>query len=263
MKIEKKQFQIYFDEKFLRNKGFALSIAILFFFILLFFMPFWGTVVVDNLNTSKGNVVELRKFHIGKPFTSGKNLQRVLLLPQGTAKLLLPTGWFGKRDYYIKVSGLPAISIPVNGFRRTKLLVPDTFEEQPIILAHPVAKLTSVLGRGEFMLEVLVDGRQEGKLDVYHGQAIWIGEGEDITVPKNLIEQWQFDLVSQGINSRAVSQWANPIAVTPKLILTKGMSIIVNLRRRDDMKIVFSGRHEISHSGKARQFPEEVIIHAN
>jgi hypothetical protein len=123
-------------------------------------MPFWGTVVVDNLNTSKGNVVELRKFNLGEPFTSGKHLQRVLLLPQSTAKMLLPTGWFGKRDYYIKVSGLPAISIPVNSFHRTKLLVPDSFKEQPIILARPVANLTSMLGRGEFMVEVLVDDRQ-------------------------------------------------------------------------------------------------------
>ena len=100
-------------------------------------------------------------------------------------------------------------------------------------------------------------------MDVYHGQALWIGEGEDITVPNHLIEQWQFDLVSQGINSRAVSQWASPIAVTPHLILTKGMSITINLRRRDDKEIVFSGHHKISQSGKARQFPEEVIIHAN
>ncbi len=254
----KKQLQEGFDEKILR-KGYFSVLIVAFVIGFPFYVSTKGTVMIDNLQGSRGSVVEISELAKGEGFASGEQMDRVLLLPQSKAKILLPTGWFGKRDYHVKVAGLPAIQVIAKGFRRTKLLVPDTFEERPVVLARPAAKHGPTVSEGDFMLEVLINKQPVAAIKDYRGQAVWVGAGADVMVPASLIEQWRFDLVPQGFPASAVSQWTSPVSLAPNLYLLPEMQVAIRLKRKSDQGIVFSGNHTIQ-PGKVRRFPEEVIL---
>lgn len=252
----KKQIQDCFDKHFLQQRWLCLLLAGLLVIGWLILAPNRGTLLVDSLETMASHLVKVSDIHEGMPVTDTP-VQRVVLAPRSSAKILLPTSWFGSRKYHVKISGLPARSVTVSGLRRQSLLVPDMLIERPVLLARPSAKLSGPVSDG-FSLQVLFDGEEIGVIDEYKGEAVWIGADDDVKVPEELVAEWRLEFT--GLDSKGLNRWLRPVALASTLDIPPSTKVTVNLLRREDQTVIYSKALYISKSGKARRFPEEVVL---
>ena len=103
--------------------------------------------------------MEIREFRTEVPLKP-EPVKRLTLSPRGTAKVLLATPWFGKKDYLVKISGFPARKITLSGYQRSQFFIPASMLLRPVVLIRPAAKELGVVDEG-FSLEVRIKGDKE------------------------------------------------------------------------------------------------------
>ena len=134
--------------------------------------------------------------------------------------------------------------------------------ERPVVLIRPAAKDSSIVSK-DFSLEVLIDNDHQKlvyTIPEYNGQAVWLGADADVDVPQELVSRWRLEFKSAAMEEHGISTWLPPVALAPTVEFPGSTEISVNLKNKED-EIKYSGRIAIHPSGKARYFPEEIILH--
>ncbi|MCK5228774.1 MAG: hypothetical protein KAR13_00815 [Desulfobulbaceae bacterium] len=256
----KEEIQNFFDQCFLQKRLMLLLLIIFLSGWWLGLVPARSTLLVDSLESATGHVLDVREFYEECPF-SLQPIRRVKLSPRSTAKVVLPTPWFGSKDYFIKVSSFPAKKITVSGYRRERLFIPKMLIERPVVLIRPAA-MDSSLVSNDFKMEILMNNEQKPAYTIpeYQGQSLWLGADADVDVPQKLITKWYMEFKGAGMREDGVSNWLPPVSLAPAAEFPGSTVITVNLKNRDN-EIKYSGKLTIQPSGKARYFPEEIILH--
>lgn len=249
-----------FDRYCLQSKLFLVVVGGLPLIALSTFVAGRGTLIVDNLEAKEGRLVGVYNVEEDGTRTGGP-VWRGPVPATSRVKVLLATGWFGSRTYYVKPSGLPAARVTTRSMRRKTVVVPQQFTEQPVILVRPAARILPHLSG--LTLEVWLqdkDGTAPRSLGAqeYHGGSVWIGTDEGVSVPESVVERWKLELDFEQFDPRQVLNWLRPVAIAPTAQLRGGATVSVNLVDGD--RVAFSAKVEIPRSGKILDFPKEAVL---
>jgi len=263
-KERKEEMQQRFEEKVLLRHGtwlFAGAVLVLF--------ALWaggrGTVVVDAAEDSLGRTITITPVD-----AAGASPTHQEHLPaRQSAKFLVPTRWFSARAYRVKASGLPATVVQAAPFRRLEISVPSSFLARPVVLVtlSPVLSGTIAGAAQVFDVSVLVDGKEAGRLEGYHGESLWIGADSEVAIPQASRDRWRLDMMkidasADGLRAFDVAlvRWTTTKAVAPDLVLRPGQALAVRVVRRADTFEVGHGEAVVHPLSGPQDFPQEIRI---
>jgi hypothetical protein len=255
----KAEMQQSFDRFVLQRLGLLIFLGLALFGWWIGFAPCRTTLLVDCLETTGGHFMEIREFRTEAPLEP-EPVKRLTLSPRGTAKVLLATPWFGKKDYLVKISGFPARKITLSGYQRRQFFIPASMLQRPVVLIRPAAKELGVVDEG-FSLEVRVKGNKGEifRIDNYPGKAVWFGADEDVAVPERLLDQWRQEFKMAKKNTEDIARWLPPISIGP----VDGLSGITEVSAH-----LLNRRGEIRYTGgtdlrivRERPYPKEVVLY--
>ena len=259
----KKQFQRHFDELILQNK---LTIIVLMGALAtswVIFAPSYGTLLVDSLDPARGHTMEIWRIDNGKPNPAAV-VERLVVPPHSSPKILLGTEWHGATRYYVKLSRLPGIEVSVDSLKRTKLLVPDMLLERTVIFARPSAKYSGPVSDG-YSLQLLINNELVETVENYRGESLWIGASDDVAVPDYVSDQWLEEFVRSKLDTKPAQRWMRPMALKPYLELKPGDTITVRLIPRAELtlgnpNVKYIDSLSVPQAGSSRRFPEQLIL---
>lgn len=255
----KKRMQQSFDNIVLQRRSWLLILGLALLGWWMGYAPCRATLLVDCLETTGGHFMEIREFKTEAPLEP-EPMERLTLSPRGTAKVLLATSWFGKRDYLVKVSGFPARKITVTGYRREPFFIPASLLLRPVVLIRPAASELGVVDEG-FSLEIHVKGDKVAtfRIEEYPGKAVWFGADSDVAVPDWLLDEWRQEFKRAKKDMEDVTRWLPPISLGPVAELSGITEISAHLVNRGG-KIKYTGCIALRHSPE-RQFPKEIVLY--
>ncbi len=255
----KSHMQQSFDRFVLQRRSLPVLLGLALLGWWMGYAPCRATLLVDCLEATGGHFMEIRTFNPKAPLER-EPMERLILSPRGTAKVLLTTPWFGKKDYVIKVSGFPARKITMTGFCREPFFIPASMLLRPVVLIRPAASELGVIDEG-FSLEVQVKGEREETFRIknYPGKAVWFGADNDVAVPERLLNNWRQEFKMAKKNPEDISRWLPPLSLGPVIELSGITGISARLINRGG-QIKYIGRIDLQGL-KKRPFPEEIILY--
>jgi len=255
----KAEMQHSFDSMVLQRRGLLVFLGLLLLGWWMGYVPCRGTLLVDSLETTGGHFMEIREYSSKAPLAP-EPVERLTLSPRGTAKVLLATPWFGKKDYLVKVSGFPARKITVSGCHREPFFIPASMLLRPVVLIRPAASELGVVDTG-FQLDVQVRGDKERTFHIknYPGKAVWFGADDDVAVPERLLDAWRQEFKMAKKNAEDIARWLPPLSLGPVDDLSGITEISANL---------VNGGGEVKYTGgvdlrgwRERSFPKELVLY--
>lgn len=252
----KKQIQSSFDRRVLQSPATVAVLVVVLLVGWLGFAPFRGTLLVQNLASDAGHRIEVSR--LDADGTPTEIIDRQPVVAGETVKILLPTGWFGSRDYHVKLSGLPSQRVTLRSFFREKILAPDTLLGRPVLLLRPAAKLAGPVSAG-FSLRVLVEGKPFGEIKPYDGGVLWIGAEADVVIPRHVVERWRFEFLQLGLDPAGVINWSRPKVWAKHRPLPAAVRVRAELlNAAGDVK--YAGETVMPKTLDPQQFPMELIL---
>lgn len=255
----KAEMQQSFDRIVLQHRGLLVLLGLSLLGWWIGYAPCRATLLVDCLDTTGGHFMEIREFKTVAPLAP-EPVERLTLSPRGTAKVLLATPWFGKRDYLVKVSGFPARKITVTGYRREPFFLPASMLLRPVVLIRPAASELGVVDEG-FSLEVQVRGDKAAtfRIENYPGKAVWFGADDDVAVPERLLDEWRQEFKMAKKNAEDIARWLPPISLGPVAELSGITEISARLVNRGG-EIKYAGGIDLRVL-RERAFPKEIVLY--
>jgi hypothetical protein len=218
----KKELQARFEQYVLRPPATLMVVFVLAAIFFLGWAPLRGALLVSTTRDDQDRTIEIRR-----QGSDGRWSEVVVeeehLSPRSEHTYSLPTCWFHRREYQVKVSGLPARKVTVSAWRRRPLSVPVEFDvrRQPILLVHLSAEANSMVQVPEppGRLQLLDNGKLVEELFPYRGENVWVGGEEDIAVPEWIATRWLLVLSRDGMPPEHLARWrpARSLAATSEL----------------------------------------------
>jgi len=171
----KKQLQEGLDDLLNGWSSFKVLVALALATSLL--ASFYGSIQFESKEVANTHYLELAD-------------EEVRLKAGEEVRALVRTGWH-TRALSLKVPGLPKGSFRVKPFRRTEIKVPEDLY-RPLVLIWPDHLTTQYAINFKSKLEVILE--REGQkstvfqIDNYQGNPLWLGCGDDVPVPRDMLD---------------------------------------------------------------------------
>jgi hypothetical protein len=186
-KERKEQIQAEIENRVLLARS-TIVFAILALVAFAVWAALHGTVVILSPGKGQSRAVELRN--------GSATIETIQVPAESSTKTLVWT-LQGSRDLTVKTDGLPELAVAVGPFGRTKVILPGSFLERPILLARlaPDA-LAAVKGEKAAVSVSIRDSatgawRPYGSILEYSGENFWIGAAADVQIPTAVEERWR------------------------------------------------------------------------
>lgn len=253
----KKQLQQWLDQSVLQRWHATVYIAVLAI-LGLGVASSQGTIVVEHLEGSADRLVRIYAV-AAQPDAEPTALVAgpVRLTPGATQKHLMTTSWLNRTEFWIEVTGLPAIRETVRGWHRAELVVPGSFISRPVILVRPDAVVSRTASNIKYQLTVEVDGAAIGELDDYQGELVWIGCNIGVTVPTERRERWREELIE---GTHPPPGWSRHKHIAPWRLLRPGQDVVVRLLKEDKTEYVVASA-TVGVPERSGDFPQEIVLH--
>lgn len=235
-------------ERLLRRPATSWILGGLGAIFLLAVAPIYGSFRIQTL---EGAPREVELFWEREPLASDPDA-KVFLKPQAERNVPIRTSWMGARNLRVKISGLPALPLEVQAWRRRPVSVPASFLERPVVLLRPVPRVGKAASDEDYQpflkingqriypvhLFMTADGRYVHDSPPYGGEALWIGCGDDVRPPPRLVDQWKHDLQQPRSDhgdapSGYIEKWLYPRAIAPTVLLQPGDEIEFSFKKQD------------------------------
>lgn len=221
----KQELQARFERYVLLPRTTLILVLIAAAIFFLWWAPLRGTLVVSTLRENEDRTIEIRSEGRDGRWT-GVRLKEEHLSPRAKHKYLLPTPWFGRRKYRVKLAGLPARYVWVYGPHLNPLSVPSQFDLglEPILLIHLSEVANGMVMQREKpgSLTILKEKKVLGRISPYYGEAVWIGGNEDIEIPQRILTLWRLELAKNNIPTEMLARWQPYRSLAPNTDLEKG-----------------------------------------
>jgi hypothetical protein len=253
----KEQLQDTFDSGFLqKRKALGVMLLVIIGFICLIVMRY-GSIVFENPNDGQPRVTTVRGI---SGMEVGDVVKDTLLMPRGGSKVLLLTGFFGKRDYHLKLNGLPARRVTVKAGQRSSISVPAYFLSRPVALIRPSADYSRTAAKGEnLILEIHLADELLISLPDYRGEGVWVGAADDVPPPALLVEQWRIELITAGQPVVEADRWKRVRAPLPNADLKEKSILKATVKDKKGNEYA-TGYVSIPQGFSPAQFPLQVIV---
>lgn len=254
-----KALQTDFDQNILQQKRTSILLVVSALVFVGGFASWHGTLVIDTLGEDASRTVEI----CPAENCSEANVFRAGVRPRSDFTVLLSSGLLTASRYHVKLSGLPGIDLEITPFVRTFLVVPVELLSVPAILLRPTAIMSGKASSGEFVLIVKSDKKEFGRIDDYHGEAVWLGVAGDVEIPTTRIEKWRLELISQDFPPDFAGQWSTPKSLKGSVPLKTGATVTASIERLEaDGSMVRQGiGTTVVHPPRiTSMFPQEIVI---
>ena len=110
----------------------------------------------------------------------------------------------------VKAAGYPEVRVALASFRRTTLLVPQSFTTQSVLLARLSEDITTSAKHSKVSVKIKRVGsnvwEEYGtiKENLYEGESVWIGCSSDVAVPDRIKTEWKDEAHS---NQEVLKLW--------------------------------------------------------
>ncbi len=253
---KKEEFQNLFSE-FLQGKTAPIVNGTLYFLFLLG-VSFFGSISLRSHESDVERTVYISERPLAD-YSRSPESEGVLLVPNQSTKILVCSGLFGSREYWVKVSGLPAAIIKVSAFEVRAVAVPGSFVNRPIAFIRPSGKLTSSLESEPMMLTIRINGIGVDSIMEYKGEGVWVGCDRDVNLPAHLIDRWELEALKLGVPEIFTKRWQSPMALGPTLVLRDGDSLTAVIGRQDDRNAIIKSI-AVRTPSTVTDFPQEIYI---
>ncbi len=256
----KEEMQQFFDKVVLQRRFLPVLLGLALLGWWLGYAPCRTTLLVDCLEPTSGYFMEIREFNAKAPLKP-EPVERLTLSPRGTAKVLLTTPWFGKKDYLVKVSGFPAQKVTVNGYHRQPFFIPASMLRRSVVLIRPAVRELGGVDEG-FSLIVRARGNNKEasfRIEKYQGKAVWFGADDDVAVPERLLAQWRQQFKKAKKNAEDIARWLPPVSLGPVAELS-GITTVSAYLVNEGGEIKYTGSIDL-RSLPGRAFPKEIVLH--
>ncbi len=214
-----------------------------------------GTVVVIGPGDGGKRAVEIRH--------GERVIETIEVAPGSTVKASL---WSlsGSRNLILKSEGLPDLAVRLRNFRRTSVVIPQSFTAQPILLARPAPDVVEASPKSLVKVQILGSSRkweEYGSIPsgAYAGESIWIGSSADVRVPSSVEDQW----LRQFGATPAFFQWLQPKGVGADRPLREGDRIRVCIFSPENQLREMASGEAVVLPAKQRRFPQEIEVVAS
>jgi hypothetical protein len=224
----KKELQEWFDQRVLRKGGSLAWIVGAAAVCFLGLAPFRGALVVSTIRDDKDRTIEIRSLG-SKGQWSKSEFEPEHLPPRSKHVYSLPTPWWGRRQFQVKVSGLPARAVEIEGWHHSPLVVPAEFGfgQQPILLVHltPEENILVQPPNPPGLLELFQNGKRLGEVQNFRGENVWVGGDDDIAIPEWMTTRWRLELEREEIPLDHLARWEPVRSLAAKAELRTGAEL--------------------------------------
>jgi hypothetical protein len=248
-----------FEKRVLRRR-FAWTVVLGAGLALIPIFPAWhGTLVLNGLDNEVRRTLTVRR-------TAGGGEPRVIaksgLAERSKIKVLLRTDWFGKRAYRVKLSGLPEAVFKVEWLELKRINVPHDFLLRPVLVIRPSAKIARTAASGVFELKVYLNGNALEAPQPYGGESVWIGAGEDVAVPPDVIRNWSAELIGEFKSAVDIHLWDRPLSAGSATVLKPGDRIYASLTQKDG-NVFATGCGIVREAHGVKEFPQQIVLNSS
>ncbi|MEM7003345.1 MAG: hypothetical protein AAF529_21335 [Pseudomonadota bacterium] len=253
-----------FDRVFLQSRWATILLPLLAVTLFLTFPVSMGSLVLQPVGNPAHSTMQIYRLDNNGAVVLPPLIDRIIE-PSAVTKVPLNVGWFDQRSFRIKLGGLPAANASLAWFERKEIRVPDHFEQRTIVVIRPHPGDSSRAAALNATLTVRINER-EYTLPNYRGQAVWVGNGEDVPIDQRIQLAWRSALPTIGIADRlgidtAFTRWLPPTSIAPLHLLHEGDRVEVELafngtevRRTKEFQVgAFAPGHRIQSVFLARQ----------
>jgi hypothetical protein len=256
-KERKEELQNRFDEGVLcRHRTLAGMglVAVVF----LGTVSFRGALVVSTVRDDKDRTIAIRSLGRDGQWTQ-EEVKEEHLAPRSKHIYSLPTPLWGRRQFQVKVSGLPAQVVEVLAWNRNPKSVPGdfTFGQQPILLVHPApgpnAHVFFEPPTRSGKLQLFQSGTLIAQLEPYRGENVWVGGDADTAIPEWMTNRWKVALEALNIGPAHLARWEPTRSLAPALQVRAGAGL--------EIRFILPSGEMLSKSVNVEPpYPQEVVI---
>ncbi|HKR65659.1 MAG TPA: hypothetical protein VJZ00_18150 [Thermoanaerobaculia bacterium] len=194
-KKRKEQLQDELEKRVLLRPT-TVTYAVLVLIVAVMWAALHGTLVVSAPAADTKRSIEI---------LDGKKVLDTIEVAPGAEKKVLFWTPHGTRDLIARSSGLPPFAVTLTSFSRMKIVVPQSFMTQAVLLARLKADDVAAAANGSVLVKIKRGTTDWRLYDViaarqYNGQSIWIGAAADTELPPALRQRWASDFDRQPVS---------------------------------------------------------------
>lgn len=212
----KKGMQAMFEAQVLMQPR-TLGACVLALAALAVLTAFSGTLVLD----AEGDTMD-RMAVISDASGEGPPLTRTLVRAGAVRHLWFLAPPWG-RPLRVELAGLPGVEARLASPARTFLGIPGSFRARPVLLVRPASEHSGFAAHkpDDYELRVAIGGHTES-VAPFAGQTVWVGAGDDVPIPADLVRRWREELMIDATReSRAADTPAGPLLAAVEVVLAR------------------------------------------